>query len=177
MGKLSFNIDKKQVTEHEHVTVSWDCENPDQVTLTVEDGTRSIHQLPDSGSRVIEASGNADRMTLTLRAVIGGKAQEKSATVKVKRKVLKAEKVHSAPRSSSGGRKSWFDLSKIKGWWSRTTAGFKNAWTYMPENKKLATKILGLMCAIMLLTSFAPKLFPLGLLAIMGYLTWIILKR
>lgn len=112
MGKLSFNIDKKQVTEHEHVTVSWDCENPDQVTL---------------------------------RAVIGGKA--------------------------------WFDFSKVKDWWSRTSAGLKTAWTYMPENKKLATKILGLMCAVMLVTGFAPKLFPLGLLAIMGYLTWIILKR
>ncbi len=35
MGRLSFDIDKKQVVEHEHVTVSWDCENPDQVTLTV----------------------------------------------------------------------------------------------------------------------------------------------
>lgn len=177
MGKISFSIDKKQVTEHEYVTVSWDCENPDQVTLTVEDGTKSIHQLPDSGRRVIEASGNADRMTLSLRAVIGGKTQEKSMTVKVKRKVLKAEKVNGAPHGSQGSKKSWFDLSKIKGWWSRTIAGFKTAWTYMPENKKLATKILGLMCAIMLLTSFAPKLFPLGLLAIMGYLTWVIVKR
>ncbi|MBR1782751.1 MAG: hypothetical protein IJ753_04450 [Bacteroidales bacterium] len=177
MGKLSFNIDKKQVTEHEHVTVSWDCENPEQVTLTVEDGTKSIHQLPDSGSRVIEASGNADRMTLTLRAVIGGKTQEKSVTVKVKRKVLKAEKVHGAPRGSSGSRKAWFDFSKVKGWWSRTIAGLKTSWTYMPENKKLATKILGLMCAVMLLTGFVPKLFPVGLIAIIGYLTWIIVKR
>lgn len=177
MGKISFNIDKKQVAEHEYVTVSWDCENPDQVTLTVEDGTRSVHQLPDSGSRVIEASGNADRMTLILRAVIGGKTQEKSATVKVKRKVLKAEKVHGTPHGGSGSGKDWFDFTKVKDWWSRTSAGLKTAWTYMPENKKLATKILGLMCAVMLLTSFAPKLFPLGLLAIMGYLTWIILKR
>ena len=31
--------------------------------------------------------------------------------------------------------------------------------------------------AIILLTSFAPKLFPIGLLAVMGYLTWIIVKR
>lgn len=177
MGKLSFNIDKKQVAEHEHVTVTWDCPNPDQVTLTVEDGTRSVHQLPDSGSRVIEASGNADRMTLTLRAVIGGKAQEKSATVKVKRKVLKAEKVNGAPYGSQDSAKSWLGFSKIKDWWSRTTDGLKTSWSYLPENKKLATKILGLMCAVMLLTSFAPKLFPLGLLAIMGYLTWIILKR
>ncbi len=177
MGRLSFDIDKKQVVEHEHVTVSWDCENPDQVTLTVEDGGRSVHQLPDSGSRVIEATGNADRMTLTLRAVIGGKTQEKSATVKVKRKVLKAEKVHGASRGGSGGRKAWFDFAKVKAWWLRASAGLKTAWTYLPENKKLATKILALMCAVMLLTSFAPKLFPIGILAIMGYLTWIIVKR
>ena len=65
----------------------------------------------------------------------------------------------------------------MKAWWLRASAGLKTAWTYLPENKKLATKILALMCAVMLLTSFAPKLFPIGILAIMGYLTWIIVKR
>ena len=116
-------------------------------------------------------------MTLTLRAVIGGKTQEKSVTVKVKRKVIKAEKVHGTPRSGSNNKKAWFDFTKLKDWWSRTSDRLKTAWTYMPENKKLATKILGLMFAVMLLTSFAPKLFPLGILAIMGYLTWIIVNR
>ena len=176
MAGIVFNIDKKQVNEHEWVTVSWDCQNPDQVSLTVEDGTRTVHQLADSGSRSVQASGNADKMVLTLRASIGGKMQEKSVTVKVKRKVLKAEKVHRAPRSGrTSGPTEWWE--SIKSWWTKTSAGLKTAWTYMPENKKLASKILGLMCAVMLLTGISPKLFPLGLIAIMGYLTWIIVKR
>jgi hypothetical protein len=97
MSKISFDIDRKQVQEGESVTVSWSCESPDMVTLTVVDGVKSVHQLGDSGTRVIPATGNADKIVLTLRASIAGKTEEKTATVKVKRKVVKAERVHSTP--------------------------------------------------------------------------------
>jgi len=195
MANITFKADKTKVTEHEHVTVEWDCPSPDQVTLTVEDGGKNVYQLADSGRRVVEASGYSDKMVLTLRASIGGKTHEKSITVKVNRKVVEAEaprrssrssgssgsfgssSTFSSSRSSGSGGKKFLDFSKLKNWWARTTAGFKTAWTYMPENKKFATKILGLMCAVMLLTSFFPKLLPFGLIAIMGYLTWVIIKR
>jgi hypothetical protein len=116
-------------------------------------------------------------MVLTLRASIGGKTEEKRATVRVRRKVVKAERVYSTPYGKKEKTSNPLDFSKVKDWWRRTSDKYKAAWSYMPENKKLATKILGLMCAVMLVTSFAPKLFPIGLLAVMGYLTWIILKR
>lgn len=36
---IVFTIDKTRVTEHEYITVRWECGMPDQVSLTVEDGT------------------------------------------------------------------------------------------------------------------------------------------
>ena len=176
MSKLTFNIDKKQITEGEYINVTWDCPNPDMVSLTVEDGIKSIHQLSDSGSRSIPASGNADMITLTLRASIGGKVEEKKATVKVKRKVLKAERVYGSAKSSKGW-KNPFDFSKIKTWWNGIVSKFKLAWTYMPENKKLAYKILGLIMVAMILTSISPKLATLGFLLVVGYLFWVIFKK
>jgi len=163
MSKLSFKIDKKQISVGEYVTVSWDCVNPDMVTLIVQDGGKSVYQLGDSGSRVIQASGSADKMLLTLRASIGGKAEEKSVEVKVKKKVLKAERI---PRNP-----------KIKDWWQRTTVGMKTAWTYMPGTKKLAVKIMGLLLVTMILTSISPKLLPLGLFIVVIYLGWYVMKR
>lgn len=177
MSKISFNIDKRQVQEGESITVSWNCESPDMVTLTVVDGVKSVHQLGDSGTRVIPATGNADRITLTLRASIGGKTEEKSATVKVRRKVVKAERVNSTPYGRKERTTNPLDFSKVKDWWKRTSDKYRTAWSYMPENKKLATKILGMMLALMILTSIWPKLFSLGLLLIIGYLGWIVLKR
>ena len=178
MSKLTFNIDKKQVTEGEYINVTWDCPNPDMVSLTIEDGIKSIHQLSDNGSRSIPVSGNADKIILTLRASIGGKVEEKKASVKVKRKVLKAEKVYGSAKSSSS--KNWkniFDFTKVKTWWNGLASKFKLAWTYMPENKKLAYKILGLIMAAMILTSISPKLASLGFLLVVGYLFWVILKK
>jgi len=174
MSKISFHIDKKKVTEGEYVTVSWDCQNPDMVSLVVADGSKSVHQLGDSGTKVIPASGNADQMVLTLRATIGGKLEEKSAKVKVKRKVLKADKVSRGPKNQNSKP---FDFTRIKDWWTRTTAQYKTAWAYMPETKKLAVKVMGLIAAVMILSGISPKLLPLGLLAVAGYLSWIILKR
>ena len=139
MSKLTFNIDKKQVAEGEYINVTWDCSNPDMVSLTVEDGIKSIHQLSDSGSRSIPASGNADKIILTLRASI--------------------------------------DFSKIKTWWNGLASKLKLAWTYMPENKKLAYKILGLIMVAMILTSISPKLATLGFLLVVGYLFWVIIKK
>ena len=176
MSKLTFNIDKKQVTERECFTITWDCPNPDMVSLSIEDGVKSLHQLSDSGSRSFPASGNADKITLTLRASIGGKVEEKKAYVKVKRKVLKAEKVHGSAKSS----KSWqnpIDFSKMKPWWNGLISKFKLAWTYMPENKKLAYKILGLIMVSMVLTSISPKLASVGFLLVVGYLFWVIFKK
>ena len=174
---MTFSIDKKQVQEGEYFTVSWDCQNPDMVSMTVEDGSRSQFQLPDSGSRAIQASGNADKIVLTLRASIGGKVEEKKAAVKVKRKVLKAEKVRRSPKSSSSGGKKAFDFSKISSWWNNFTSRLKMAWSYMPENKKLAYKILGLILLAMILAGISPKLMGVGLILVVGYLMWIILKR
>ena len=81
---------------------------------------------------------------------------------------------------SAKSSKSWknpIDFSKIKTWWNGLASKLKLAWTYMPENKKLAYKILGLIMVAMILTSISPKLATLGFLLVVGYLFWVIIKK
>ena len=35
MSKFSFNIDKRQIQEGENITVSWNCESPDMICLSL----------------------------------------------------------------------------------------------------------------------------------------------
>ena len=174
MSRITLKIDKRKVSEGEYVTVSWECASPDMVTLTVVDGGKTLYQLGDSGSKVIKASGNSDRMVLTLRASIGGKTEEQSVNVKVKRQVLKAESVHRSPRS---GRKKPAGFSGIKDSWSRYTAQTKTAWAYMPEAKKLAVTVMGLLMIAIILACISPKLLPWALVAIACYLGWVVIKK
>ncbi len=47
MKVMKFKVDKSKVTEGESFNVSWECENPDMASLTIEDGTKNHIQLPD----------------------------------------------------------------------------------------------------------------------------------
>ena len=68
-------------------------------------------------------------------------------------------------------------MGRIRSWWNRVTSRFKLAWTYMPENKKMAYKILGLILAALFLANLSPRLLSLGFFIVVGYLMWIILKK
>ncbi len=177
MKVMKFKVDKSKVTEGESFNVSWECSNPDMVSLTIEDGTKNHIQLPDSGVRAILASGNSDKINIILKASVGGKIEEKKACVKVRRKVLKAERVDRAPRSQRSSGKKLFDFSRIGDWFKKQTTMFKTAWSYMSADKKLAYKVLGLIMVTMILTSFSPKLLAVGLGGTVGYLIWQILKK
>lgn len=172
MGKIAFTTDKKKVNVGEYFTVSWECRNPDMVTLSVQDGGKTVYQLGDSGTKAINASGNADKIILVLRASIGGQVEEKTVSVRVKRKVIKAEKVSYSPRN----RKMFSGFSGIKEKWTRIKSQYKTVWTHLPDTKKLALKVTGLLTIAISLSAISPKLLPWGLMAIVGYLGWIVVK-
>lgn len=113
---IVFTIDKTRVTEHEYITVRWECGMPDQVSLTVEDGTRQVFQLGDSGTKVIEASGNTDIIRLTLRASVKGNVYHKELSVKVRHRDAKSGKGHRSSRRQRE-RKPTSVISNIKNWW------------------------------------------------------------
>jgi len=176
MADLSFNVDRTKANEGDYITVSWDCSNPDMVSLSVEDGTKTIYQLGDSGSRSIKVSGESDRMNLTLSASTGGKVERKTLSVKVDRKVARTRKVKSAPKPSSS-KKRKPDFGKVGERWRKSTSDLKTVWGFIPADKKLAYKVLGLLAALSILSAFFPKLLSVGILAIGLYLMWFILKR
>lgn len=173
---IVFTVDKTRVTEHEYVTVHWECGMPDQVSLAVEDGTRQVFQLGDSGTKVIEASGNADIIRLTLKASVKGVVYQKELSVKVKRQTVRSGKMHrDAHRRNSRSLSSV--ISNIKNWWNESIYRFRTSWNYLPDNKKLALETIGLMSIIMLLSPLSPKLAPWGMVVIMAFLCWTVLKQ
>ena len=176
MADLSFNVDRTKANEGDYITVSWDCSNPDMVSLSVEDGTKTIYQLGDSGSRSIKVSGESDRINLTLSASTGGKVERRTLSVKVDRKVARARKVKSSPKPSSS-KKRKLDFGKVGEWWRKSTADLKTVWGFMPSDKKLAYKVLCFLAVLSILSAFSPKLLSVGVLAIGLYLMWFILKR
>jgi|GEM_PF-3474766 len=174
--KIVFTIDKTRVTEHEYITVRWECGMPDQVSLTVEDGTRQVFQLGDSGTKVIEASGNTDIIRLTLRASVKGNVYHKELSVKVRHRDAKSGKGHRSSRRQRE-RKPTSVISNIKNWWDEGIYRVRTTWSYLPENKKLALETIGLMCCVMLLAPISPKLVYWGIIAVITFLTWVIYRQ
>ena len=172
---MKLSTDKKHVHVGESFIVSWDCRNPETVSLIVEDGEKSLIPLSDSGSRTIFASGKADKIVLTLHASIGGRVQEKKVVVKIKRNVIKAERRHRCTRSSSSSRNT-FGRSKIVSWWNTVSYRIKAIWAYVPEDKRIAYITLGLVMFAMILTRLSNRLSSAGFIMVVSYLMWIILK-
>lgn len=126
---IQFNIDKTKVKTGEYVTVTWQCEGPDAVSLTIDNGssTNSL-QLPDSGSRSIVMEKG--KTTLRLKAIFNGKAEQKELTVKVEEP--KAAKKPRARKATSRRLRSPKEL-----WY-----GFKAGWNMLPEKRRRVLKTL-----------------------------------
>lgn len=183
MSKISVSVDNDKVNQGDFFTVDWKCENPDMVVLNVQDGTRSSIPLADSGSRVIRASGESDRITLTLVATIAGKKEEVTKVVRVVRpKAHKVEKVDYIPRSddragktgtaSRFGRKPFFDTGKLKTYFANRSSVLKTAWSLLPADKKVIVEILLILFGIEVVSIFVPKVLPFGILLLGLYLIY-----
>lgn len=162
-----FEVNPAKVTEGDQVTVTWSCELPDSVMLSVEGcGSPTRVQLADSGTRSFYAT-EAGTMKFTLAVSCNGKIsrQEKKVSVKAM-KTIKGEKVgreRTSSRSSSfsfdemkNRSFSWFGSiwQKIKGFFLRLAYG----WAAMPEKKRRIWKFVVYLCIAMWLASFFQNL-------------------
>lgn len=145
MNKSKFNVDKKSVTEGDIVVATWECDLPDNVILTIDNGFNTSRlQLPDSGTRslAVQKSKNG-KTTLRLTTSKGGKIEHNEIVIRVKNiKPIKA-KVH---RPHSAGTKGRFSP---KEWFSRVAYRLRSVgqqiaygWRMLPERKRRTYKII-----------------------------------
>lgn len=173
---MIFDIDRRSVTEGDIVEVTWRCEGAEQVGLTLDNGYRKTDiPLTISGSKRFRLNRSKGRTRLTIAATVDGKVYRKTHRVRVKEMpVLRAETVdHRGRRQSRLGQ-----------WWQQRLTkwhDFRNKQRYLlralPERKQMAVRMLLILGGIMLLSAIWPRLYGLGMIALVVYLGVVLLKR
>ena len=147
---IQFSVDKTKVREGDYVVITWSCDGPDAVSLTVDNGMSSYNtQLADSGSRSVTIEKSKGNKTIMrLNVVYNGKVERKELEVKVEAvKPAKAKKVRTHKPVSNPFR-------NFKSKWNSFVYRLKYGWQAMPERKRRIYKtILYALLAIWLLST------------------------
>lgn len=171
---MTFTIDKTSVTEGDIVEVRWDCPGADSAELTLDNGYKTTTlPLPLNGDKRFRLNRSKGRTKLTITAHVGGKDYSKTLKVKVKEiPVTKAETVDHRGRTVSKLRQ-WLNLPK----WQMLLQRYRQGRQAMPQDKRLASRLLLILGVVLLLAAIFPMLLLVGLFALAMYLMWIVLRR
>ncbi len=176
MEKMSFNIDRTTVTEGEIVQVDWNCAGAERAELTIDNGHRATAiPLEITGSKRFRLNRSRGKTSLTITAWVGGHSYSKTLKVKVKEIPL----TH-AETVGHDGRRQWLPdhwLRRRRSWWQAATARRRQSLAALPPDKRLATRLLMIIGAIMLVSIFFPRLMSFGLFILVIYLLWFMHKR
>lgn len=172
MEKMTFTTDRTSLTEGDVITVTWDCHEAERVELTIDNGYKATAiPLDLSGEKRFRLNRSKGKTKLTITAWVGGKNYSKTIKVKVNElRATRAETVGDdyASRPPKKG---------LAAWWQEVTMRWNMAWQAMTPTKKLATRVLLVIAAILLLWPLLRWILPLGLLALCGYFAWFIWKK
>ena len=174
--ELTFEIDRRSVTEGEVVEIRWQCEGAERVHLTIDNGIRvSDIPLENNGTKRFRLNRSKGRTRLTLGATIMGREHRKSHRVRVKKMpVVRAETLDHRGRPLNALKRTWQNImTKCHTWHSRT----RLAMGMLPERKQVALRVLGIISMVLLLSLFWPRLYGLGMVAVMVYLGVVLLRR
>lgn len=174
MEHMTFTTDRTTVTEGDIVEVRWDCPGAEGVDLTIDNGYKSsVIPLETSGSKRFRLNRSKGRTRLVLTARVDGKGFSKAIRVKVKEIPLtKAETVDHRGKPMGWAKRLW-NMPK----WQSFLTRYRQGRQAMPKEKKLASNLLLMLGAVLLLGTLIPFVLPLGLFALACYLMWIVLKR
>jgi hypothetical protein len=174
MEKMTFTTDRTTVTEGEIVEVRWDCPGAESVDLSIDNGYKtSVIPLETSGSKRFRLNRSKGRTRLVLTAHVGGKGFSKAIKIKVKEiPVTKAETVDQRGEKM-GWLKRWMNMPK----WQSLLTRYRQGRQAMPKEKKLASNLLLMLGAVLLLGAIFPILLPVGIFALACYLLWVVMKR
>lgn len=174
--RMTFDIDRRTVTEGDVVEVSWQCAEAESVNLTIDNGFRSTDiPLENSGSKRFRLNRSKGKTHLTITVSIGGKRYHKRINVRVKKiPTVRAETV-----DQQGKRLGW-----LRQWWQRMLTNWHNSRgrlkmgiQALPERKQLAAKLLLIMGVILLLSAIWPRVYGFALVILVAYLAFVLLRR
>lgn len=172
MEKMTFTTDRTSLTEGDVITVTWDCHEAERVELTIDNGYKATAiPLELNGEKRFRLNRSKGKTKLTITAWVGGKNFSKTIKVKVNElRATRAETVGDdyASRPPKKG---------LAAWWQEVTMRWNMAWQAMTPTKKLATRVLLAIAAILLLWPLLRWVLPFGLLAICAWLLWYIWKK
>lgn len=172
MEKMTFKTDRTALVEGEVITIEWDCLDAERVELSIDNGFKaSVVPLENAGTKRFRLNRSKGRTRLTITAWVNGKSYSKTIKVKVNEiPTTRTETVGDdyAQRPPKKG---------LAAKWQELQLRWQMAWQAMTPDKKIATRILVAVALILLLMPLLRWILPLGLLAIVGYLLWFILKR
>lgn len=166
MGKnMTFDIDRTVVNEGDIVEVRWDCTGADRVELKIDNGFKaSVIPLEISGTKRFRLNRSKGRTALTITAWKDGDHGSKTLKVRVK----EMPTTHADTLDGEGKK-----VSEPKQWWQQVRQRFQA----LPPDKRMATVIALILCAVFLLALISPRLLMPGLGLLLVYLLYVIWKK
>ena len=149
--RMTFNIDRRTVTEGDVVELTWQCDGAESVTLTIDNGYRQTN-IP------LEISG-----------------YRKKINVRVK----KMPTVHAETVDHHGNRVGWLSQwrQRMLTKWHDFRTKYRLALQALPERKQVAVRMLLILAAVFLVSAIWPKAYSTALLLLSIYLVVVLLRR
>lgn len=171
-----FTIDRNTVTEGDTVEIRWDCSGAEKTFLTIDNGFKATRlEIEKAGSKKFRLNRSKGKTLLILEAVENGKTRRKRIGVRVKK--LKTTRTQTVNSEEFRRQREEFARKPFREKWALIKTAARTAWQYMPEKKRSAYKILGVLLLVLLLVSISPVVLSVGLLVLAIYLVSVILKK
>lgn len=162
---MTFDVDRTSVTEGDIVEITWDCTGADRVELKIDNGFKAtVLPLEITGSKRFRLHRSKGRTALTITAWKDGKHGSKTLKVKVK----EIPTTHAETVDSQGKK-----INDAKQWGEQ----MKQRLQTLPPDKRMAVRVVWILVATLLVSMFIPRLFLLGITALIVYLLYTIWKR
>lgn len=162
---MTFDVDRTSVTEGDIMEITWDCTGADRVELKIDNGFKAtVLPLEITGSKRFRLHRSKGRTALTITAWKDGKHGSKTLKVKVK----EIPTTHAETVDSQGKK-----INDAKQWGEQ----MKQRLQTLPPDKRMAVRVVWILVATLLVSMFIPRLFLLGITALIVYLLYTIWKR
>lgn len=163
--KMTFDVDRTSVSEGDIVEIKWDCTGADRVELKIDNGFKTtILPLDISGSKRFRLHRSKGRTALTITAWKDGKHGSKTLKVKVKEMPTTYAETVDGQGQKVNDAQQWREKMKLR-------------LQSLPPDKRMAVRVVSILAAVVLVSLFVPRLFLLGIAALIGYLLYTIWKR
>ena len=163
--RMTFDVDRTSVTEGDIMEITWDCTGADRVELKIDNGFKAtVLPLEITGSKRFRLHRSKGRTALTITAWKDGKHGSKTLKVKVK----EIPTTHAETVDSQGKK-----INDAKQWGEQ----MKQRLQTLPPDKRMAVRVVWILVATLLVSMFIPRLFLLGITALIVYLLYTIWKR